>query len=220
MEPNKPCGKHGKSPCGKCRNYAKLVVGWRREAVDNILATDGSRRDLRPVNCREIAESLIQNNCTDRGVFIAEGSEPTEKEIDQAIQTFSDWAEQEVSEADKVWSRKRDVGGINPLAIDAAKFLGLTREWSSKTTPTSDCESCGELVKKGATMCKCGWPVDWQKALDMGLLNEKLEATGRRLGKIRDAAAAEEEAEEAVLAVAEVPKSNNKGGGNRHKYGE
>ena len=184
IQENKPCEKHAKAPCKKCRQYAKLVVGWARQPVDDPLAGDNSRRRFEMINCRELAESLLSDNCVDRGIFIASGAEPTDAELDEAIRAYEIWAEETVTEADKQWSRKRDSAMINPHAVDAAKYLGHTREWTSDTSAKQSCEACGELVRKGTTICKCGYPVDFQKAYDMGLLNEKLEAFGRKSGKI------------------------------------
>jgi hypothetical protein len=216
IAPCPPCETHGKAPCAKCGNYAKLVVGAAIEAIDDPLGTDGSGRRLQWLTPAQVARSLVVDNCIDRGVFVCNSDEPTPEELAEARATFKAWAETAVQSADAIWNVTGKHHAIDPLARDAAKFLGLKRDWLSETQDLVDCEACGERAKKGAVLCKCGNPFNWQKAADMGLLTEKQETYGRKGGMIRSEEPEEEPA--AVVEPSEPP--TEKKPKTRHIYGQ
>lgn len=217
MPPCPRCETHDKAPCDHCDNYASLVVTARREAIDDPNVTDGSGRRLNVISAKDVAFSLIADNCEDRGVFVIQGGEPTKEELAEARERYRQWATRQVQEADGIWGQKRDAAWLNPLAHDAARYLGLTRDWMSDTNKKTDCEACGERVKVGVITCKCGWPISWQKAFDMGLLSAKQEKYGRKNNLFRDEEAEETQEDVAAQAVLEDPGEFLPGGVSRDR---
>lgn len=170
------CDTHQVAPCRTCRTYAMLEVSARRSPIDDPNVPDGSGRRFEIVAASQVADSLVVEGCLDRGVFIAAGSDPTEDEITAAIEQYTAWSQRRLAEADASWGQHRKASELDPHAHDAARFLGVTREWMSDTRPKSDCVGCGEAVRPGSIKCKCGFPVDWEKCRRLGMLNAEMEA--------------------------------------------
>lgn len=172
------CELHDMAPCAQCDNYAALTIGAVVEGVDTPMSADGSGRELKVIQARDIAESLVNAECSDRGVFIAAGPEPTSAELAKARETFVSWGKTLVNKADDIWGAKKDAKLIDPRAHDCAKYLGLSREWLSNTAPQVACRICGRYAKTGVIMGECNHPIDWKKAQQVGLLTPQMEKFG------------------------------------------
>jgi hypothetical protein len=214
MPPCPACEAHDRVPCDLCDNSAMLVVSAARDPIDDPNVTDGSARRFGIIPARQVAESLVVEGCLDRGIFIAEGDLPTHEELVAARTAYRIWAERMVKEADSIWAQKRDASWINPLAHDAARYLGMARDWMADTSKRVACLACGEDAKAGVVLCaKCGFPVQWQKAYDMGMLTEKQEKYGIKAKLIVSPAAEEAEEDktaEEILEAAPPPKGRGR----------
>ena len=222
IAPCPPCKEHDKAPCDICNNYAALVVGSTLDPIDDPNVTDGSGRRFQVVSAQQVAESCVVEGCLDRGIFIAAGDTPTHEELAKARADYRAWAEAMVKDADGIWAQKRDAAWINPLAHDAAKYLGMTRDWKADTSKKTDCLACGESARAGTVICsKCGFPVQWQKAFEMGILTEKQEKYGVKAGLIVSQEAEEAKEDQAAEEVLESLPSGvvrEKGSGKFKRY--
>ena len=95
---------------------------------------------------------------TDRGVFVPEGTEPTEAEIKVAREKLAKWAEATVRKADVMWSQSGKISDISDDAKLAAGFISVEREWAKDFVAVEkiECPACGESMNKGAKIHSVG----------------------------------------------------------------
>lgn len=106
----------------------------------------------------DIAKDLTKRN-PGLGLFVAAGPEPTEEEIQAAEAEMKAEDVLRVRKGDRIWETKRDRAQINEESRNAAKRLGLLREWLDAVGQETlkECQFCAELVKANAKVCKhCG----------------------------------------------------------------
>ena len=107
-----------------------------------------------------------QTSLVRRGCFVAEGKEPTTKELNAARAELQAFMEERIREADLAWSQ-------GPMAAElvirpethhlCAQWLNLTdRDWLRGTKPQGriKCMGCGALVDIGVATCPAGHIVD------------------------------------------------------------
>jgi hypothetical protein len=133
----------------------------------------------------DLADSLIRDHAADKfGCFVAEGAEPTEEELVQAEKTYDTWRRAQVAEADVLWATYHKHIFIGQHAKLACKELGLTREWMSSVAETKQCPNCAKPNILAQARCGCGAVLDWEKALEFGLLSEREELRAIAGGKL------------------------------------
>jgi hypothetical protein len=111
---------------------------------------------------------------TNLGCFIAEGKEPTEKELRAARVLLEKYMASRVLEADQAWAAgpQRAEAVIRPeIHHVCAEWLNLRdRAWLRGTDPKAQaqCEACGSNVSATAMVCKdCGFVLDVAKHKEM-----------------------------------------------------
>lgn len=153
--------------------YALTTIIARTGAIDL-----GDKRTLEfPISARDIANDLAREINADGGessyfgVFVCEGSEPTEAELDEARERLDLFYRTLVSTADKQWERSHNVLFISDLERRAARELKFEKEWSYEPQQRIDCPACGEKLKPNVAVCKvCGAVLDRAKAARFGLI--------------------------------------------------
>jgi hypothetical protein len=145
--------------------YVKVVV------TDRITAKDfgEGRKEVITIPAKDFAEDIVgvykDENLLKRGVFIAAGNEPTEKEIAAARKQMEAYYRLEIREADSAWSRKQDRKQISDRAVTAANYFHLRKEWAADMTSMAPCAACKELVAADAVRCPhCHAILDQAKA--------------------------------------------------------
>lgn len=133
---------------------------------------------------RMVAKNIIgqtgfshpSNDLTKAGVFIAAGEIPTEVELEAAREKLFELYDARVREADQKFQVNggMEIGddgksrpGITADHIQAAKALGLNREWANKNVQMVACEGCGQSVSPKAVRCHhqgCGAILNEEKA--------------------------------------------------------
>ena len=137
----------------------------------------GDKRTMEfAITAREIAEDLAREINGDsgegsfHGVFVAEGMEPTEAELDEARRRLEAFHRRLVEVADLEWERSHNPMFITDLERRAARELKLDKPWLYDPKPATECPACGERIKAGVAVCRaCGAILDPEKAARFGL---------------------------------------------------
>ena len=154
--------------------YAMTRVSPRTAVMDY-----GDKRILPlPISAREIAEDICREVNSDAGersflgVFVCEGSAPTEEELRVAREKLDEFYRSLIAAADREWERSHSYLFIHDLQRRAAANLGLEKEWFYRAPAyNAECPGCGERVKPGVALCRsCGAILDREKALALGLV--------------------------------------------------
>lgn len=148
--------------------YAKLVVKDGRTFKDF-----GEKQKVwETVAAREIAEDLTRD-CSEHGVFIAAGDEPTDEELRAAAKKLrQEFYPRLIEEADSSYARTGDRKDISLHARVAARILNLKRDWALDLSELTPCIGCQELVAESVVKCKnCGAILNWEKARALGLVS-------------------------------------------------
>jgi hypothetical protein len=161
--------------------FTLTPVGARTGAIDL-----GDKRTLEfPISAHEIAEDLAREINSDGGeasyfgVFVCEGSDPSEEELAEARERLESFYRSLVASADKQWERSHNVVFISDLERRAARELKLEKDWSYEPTQKMDCPACGEKLKPGVAVCRvCGAVLDRAKAAQFGLAGEVVARPG------------------------------------------
>ena len=146
--------------------------------------TNIERRKEFVFDAKQIAEDLCQqinNNGPGEasffGVFVCEGEEPTEAELEKARKRLEAYFTQCIAAADVQWSANPRHDLISGIAKRAVRFLNLDPSdyrWMSVQRKTVECPACGSRVKPGVAVCLgCGAILDEAKARQFGLIADK-----------------------------------------------
>jgi hypothetical protein len=172
---------HGSFTVNACEpgaDYALTAITGRQAFIDH---GDGHRTEI-PIPARKLAEDLAREINSDAGegsyfgVFICEGSEPTDEELIEAHEKLENFYRSLVASADRTWERTHNVVLISDLERRAAKALKLEKEWCYEAQRRIDCPACGEKLKPGVAVCRtCGAVLDREKAAQFGLGAPSLE---------------------------------------------
>jgi len=128
------------------------------------------------ISAREVAEDIAREINSDsgegsfHGVFVAEGSEPTEEELDSARTKLDGFHRRLVEVADLEWERSHNPMFITDLERRAARELKLDKPWLYDRKPVEECPACGEKIRPGVAVCRsCRAILDAEKAAKYGL---------------------------------------------------
>jgi hypothetical protein len=171
-------------PCGTGESCTVLEVLPRTDAID----LGDNRKMPLGIPARKIAEDIVQE--LDRhGVFVCEGSAPTEEELRGARAKREKWFHELLQEADMMWARGHTYREISDMHRRAALALNMEREWSYVPGQRIDCPMCGETIKATVAVCRhCGAVLDPERAAKHGLGPD----SARRIGAGQGRAPAEE----------------------------
>ena len=129
-----------------------------------------------PISAREVAEDIAREINNDsgegsfHGVFVAEGTEPTEKELSEARTKLEAFQRRLVEAADLEWERSHNPMFITDLERRAARELKLDKPWLYDPKPMEECPACGEKIRLGVAVCRsCRAILDAEKAAKFGL---------------------------------------------------
>jgi hypothetical protein len=153
--------------------YAVTQISARTGAIDL-----GDKRTLEfPISARDIAEDLAREINSDGGessffgVFVCEGSEPTDEELNDAHEKLNIFYRSLVAAADRQWERTHQVAFISDLERRAARELRLEKDWSYEPHQQMDCPACGEKLRPNVAVCRvCGAVLNPEKAAQYGLV--------------------------------------------------
>ena len=121
-------------------------------------------------------------------------TEPTEKEIARANESFAENDFALIQEANEYWDagtadKATGSNNIGKMHRDAARRRGQNVEWSKPAQSLTDCPGCGEKIKPSVVRHNCGAILDWDGALKVGIISpdqfaahhaaEKTSRTGR-----------------------------------------
>jgi hypothetical protein len=128
------------------------------------------------ITARQIAEDLAREINNDsgegsfHGVFVADGLQPTDAELDDARARLEAFHRRLVEFADLEWERTRNPMFITDLERRAARELKLDKPWLYDPKPLEECPACAERIKPGVAVCRaCGAILDREKAARFGL---------------------------------------------------
>jgi hypothetical protein len=155
--------------------YALTPIAPRTGSIDL-----GDKRSLEfPITARAIAEDLAREINSDGGeasyfgVFVCEGSEPSDEELRAAHAQLEHFYRTLVAAADRTWERTHNVVLISDLERRAARALRLEKEWSYEASERVDCPACGEKLRPGVAVCRvCRAVLNREKAAQFGLAPE------------------------------------------------
>jgi hypothetical protein len=129
-----------------------------------------------PISAREVAEDIAREINGDsgegsfHGVFVAEATEPTEKELSEAQAKLEAFHRRLVEAADLEWERSHNPMFITDLERRAARELKLDKPWLYDPKPMEECPACGERIRPGVAVCRsCQAILDAEKAAKFGL---------------------------------------------------
>jgi len=129
-----------------------------------------------PISAREVAEDIAREINGDsgegsfHGVFVAEGAEPTETELIEAMERLSAFHRRLVEMADLEWERSHNPMFITDLERRAARELKLEKPWLYDRKPMEECPACGERIRPGVAVCRsCRAILNAEKAARFGL---------------------------------------------------
>lgn len=160
---------------GEGEAYAITTIRGCKGAIDL-----GDKHTMEyAISAREIAEDLAREINSDsgegsfHGVFVAEGPEPTEAELNEARGKLEAFQKRLVEIADLEWERSQNPMFITDLERRAARELKLDKPWLYDPKPQEECPACGEKIKAGVAVCRtCGAVLDREKAAKYGLVKE------------------------------------------------
>lgn len=148
--------------------------------VEDVTDRSGDLGDERKMEVFVPAEKIAEDITADlvhHGVFVCEGEEPTDEEIQAARGRLHEFYRRQVSEADQDWSRHHNHNFISDVQRRAARNLRLEREWLFDPEHFIECEGCGEKLRPGVAVCKsCGAVLDPEKARRLGILPPEMAA--------------------------------------------
>jgi len=155
--------------------YALTPIAPRTGSIDL-----GDKRSLEfPITARAIAEDLAREINSDGGeasyfgVFVCEGSEPSDEELRAAHAQLEHFYRTLVAAADRTWERTHNVVLISDLERRAARALRLEKEWSYEANERVDCPACGEKLRPNVAVCRvCRAVLNREKAAQFGLAPE------------------------------------------------
>jgi hypothetical protein len=158
--------------CEPGQDYALTPISSRRGRIDL-----GDKRTLDfPITAREIADDLAREINSDGGegsnfgVFVCEGSVPTDEEQLEAQDRLASFYRRLVAAADQQWERTHNVVLISDLDRRAARALKLEKEWCYEPQQRVECPACGEKLKPGVAVCRvCRAVLNQEKAAQFGL---------------------------------------------------
>ena len=158
--------------CGEGELFTLTPIGARNGSIDL-----GDKRSLEfPIPARDIAADLAREINSDGGeasyfgVFVCEGSEPSEEELRAAHAQLDHFYRTLVASADRTWERTHNVILISDLERRAARALRLEKEWSYEPSERVDCPACGEKLRPGVAVCRvCRAVLNREKAAQFGL---------------------------------------------------
>ena len=117
------------------------------------------------------------------GIFIAEGNEPTTKELEDATGALKIYCSAQIAVMDQLWDRDRKLAYdmFRPETFGAcARVLGLTgkdKAWLAQGNPTEniECPACKTSVRPDSAVCfNCGEVVDEEAYLAMRARRQRL----------------------------------------------
>lgn len=103
------------------------------------------------------------NNLIRWGVFVSDMPHPSSETSKAAREQWYTRCDEKVQEADKAYAINRgmvtlpdgrSVSNINKDHIEAAKILGVEREWANKNAKLTACDECGTGNLTTAAFCK------------------------------------------------------------------
>jgi hypothetical protein len=148
-----------------------IVAGWLFETLpDHIEGSDTTYKWVK-TSGKKLAQDImgIGPNKHDSqryvrfGVFISEGTYPTEQEVFAAREHLDTYYREIVRKADELYEvnggMEADERGVPRMAItrdhiQACKALGLDRPWARKQAKMMLCDECGESNMPSAPRCK------------------------------------------------------------------
>lgn len=129
-----------------------------------------------PISAKEVADDIVREINGDsgdgsyHGVFVAEGTEPTEAELSEAQAKLEAFRRKLVATADLEWERSHNPMFITDLERRAARELKLEKPWLYDQKPMEECPACGEKIRPGVAVCRsCRAILDGEKAAKFGL---------------------------------------------------
>lgn len=154
------------------QDYSLTPISGRVAIIDH---GDHHRTEI-PLSPKQIAEDLTREINSDAGeasyfgVFVCEGSAPTDEELIEAHEKLEAFYRVLVASADRQWERTHNVVLISDLERRAAKALKLEKDWCCEAQQRVECPACGEKLKPGVAVCRiCGAVLDRKKAAEFGL---------------------------------------------------
>src|SRR5262249_21017620 len=113
----------------------------------------GDKRTMEfAITAREIAEDIAREINNDsgegsfHGVFVADGPEPTERELSDARRRLNEFYTKLVAAADLEWERLHNPMFITDLDRRAARELKLDKPWLYDPKPQDECPACAEKI--------------------------------------------------------------------------
>lgn len=105
------------------------------------------------------------------GLFWTVNGEPTDEEINMAVQRLEANYNSLITEAKAFWAQgdrgKQQIGATHRRA---ANYFGLEFEWNQLYRMQKECPGCGSRISSNVAVCPhCPAVLDWQKAIDLGL---------------------------------------------------
>ena len=158
--------------CEPGQDYAITAIDGRTGKIDL-----GDKRTIDiHFTSREIADDLAREINSDGGeasnfgVFVCEGSAPTDEELVSAHDKLAAFHRRLVASADQQWERTHNVVLISDLDRRAARALKLDKEWCYEPQQRVECPACGEKLKPGVAVCRvCRAVLNQEKAAQFGL---------------------------------------------------
>jgi len=150
-------------PCGPGEAYARYDV------TDRIIPSERGDAEGTYIGivepARKIAKSLIRD-CKGMGIWVGEGSEPTEEELAAAHAELPIYARKMVNQGNAIWMRYRHTRHISKHSVWAANYLHEKPEWAFENAAEKVlCRSCQMPIPKTAAKCgHCKAILDWNRA--------------------------------------------------------
>ncbi len=141
------------------------------------------------VSAKQRAMDLLSSMGQDRGVFYVgddadEG--PAAEDLAACRERFEEYGRTEILEADKRWARGKNPRDVGDHARWFADYFGITKEWAGVISTVKVCGACQAKNDPAAVRCaQCRYVLDWQKAYDMGALDDAEETRGLDRGFIQ-----------------------------------
>jgi len=111
----------------------------------------------------KMGQFLVDLGTCEPGLFAVEGEHDVESirknfpgELARAYRNQTEWFKKNVSHADDLWQRFRRRSMISNLCVDAARWLGLNREWiidNEIDAAAIKCPVCFSTVNANAAVC-------------------------------------------------------------------
>lgn len=119
---------------------------------------------------RTVAKAFIET-FAERGIFLAEGDLPSEKELEEAEAKYHDFLRKMYEQGLTQWERYHRPELVDNHAKIAAHVFRANAPWGvpARSAVTIECEGCGEQISpKLAWHAACGAIFDEERAIALG----------------------------------------------------